>query len=168
MIKQRYFKYLLPIVVTILAISLIGITGCAEKSPFIPGYIAPIDGYYTEMTQMGLEEVMLSTYNDPESIKKEWVGKSFIVKNIKVDEYALSTLEEDHIHFNSMQCIPQKPADLVSLKNGDVIDVIGVFADIPLAAGENIGVIILANCQFLPAGLYPIPLPGGPAPPSGY
>ena len=168
MIKQRFFKYFLPILIAILMISLASITSCKKEGPFIPEYIAPIDGYYTEMTLLLVEEVMLSDYNDPKSVMQEWAGKSLVIKNIKVDEYALSTLEEDHIHFNILQCIPQKPADLLELKKGDVIDLTGVFVDIPLVSGVRTGVVVMANCQFLPAGVYPIPLPGGPGPIGGY
>ncbi len=37
--------------------------------------------------------------------------------------------------------------DLSDLKKGDVIDIMGVFTDIPLAVGENIGVIVLSNLK---------------------
>ena len=37
--------------------------------------------------------------------------------------------------------------DFSDLKQGNVIDITGVFADIPLAVGENTGVIVLANLK---------------------
>ena len=156
-------------VVAILAISIICVTGCAQQSPFIPEFIQPPDGYYIELTPMQIEEALLSHYGDPELAKKKLEGKSLIIKNITVDESVLSTLREDYIYFSCIKCIPQRPADLSDLKEGDVIDITGVFVDIPLSAGESMGVIVLANCQFLPAGMYPLPLPGSPAfPIAGY
>jgi len=160
MIKQPYIKSLLPIVIAILAISLISITGCTKQGPFIPEYVVPPDGGYIEITFMQIDDLLFSHNIEPAAAMRQWQGKRLIVKNITVNEFALSTLEEDHIYFNNLKCIPQKPADLLKLKEGDVIDLIGVFADIPLVAGENIGVVVLASCQFLPAGVYPLPLPG--------
>jgi hypothetical protein len=168
MIKKRYFKYLLLIVMAILAIGLAGITGCAEKSPFVPEFIQPPDMYYIEMTPVQIDEAMLSDYNTPLSVQREWEGKSLIVKNITVNEVALSTLHEGYIFLTNIKCIPLRPTDLLALKKGDVVDIVGVFADVPLIAGARIGFITLASCQFLPAGLYPLPLPGGAAPPGGY
>ena len=167
MIKQRYFKCLLPIVITILAISLIGITGCTKQEPFIPEFIQPPDEYYIEMTPMQIDEAMLSDYNTPQSVQEEWEGISLIVKNIAVNEVALSTLHEGYIFLTNIKCIPLRPTDLSDLKDGDVIDITGVFAEVPLVAGAKIGVITLVSCQFIPAGLYPLPLPGGAAPPIG-
>lgn len=168
MIKQRRFKCLLLMVIAILAISLICTTGCAQQSPFIPEYIQPPDRYYIEMTPIQIDETMLSDYNTPQSVQREWEGKSLIVKNIIVNELALSTLHEGYIFLTNIKCIPLRPTDLSDLKEGDVIDIIGVFAEVPLVGGEKIGVITLAGCQFLPTGLYPLPLPGGAAPPVGY
>ena len=168
MIKQRYFKCLLLMAIAILTISLISVTGCTKQDPFIPEFIQPPNKYYIEMTPMQIDEAMLSDYNTPQSVQKEWEGKSLIVKNITVNEVALSTLHEGYIFLTNIKCIPLRPTDLSDLKEGDVVDIIGVFADVPLVAGAKIGVITLASCQFLPAGLYPLPLPGGAAPPSGY
>lgn len=168
MIKQRRFKHLLLMLIAILTIGLAGITGCAQQKPFIPEYILPPDMYYIEMTPMQIDEAMLSDYNTPQSVQREWEGKSLIVKNITVNEVALSTLHEGYIFLTNIKCIPLRPTDLSDLKEGDVVDIIGVFADVPLVAGAKIGVITLASCQFLPAGLYPLPLPGGAAPPGGY
>jgi len=67
-------------------VSLVSITSCTKQEPFIPKYIEPVEKYYIEMTLLQIEEVMLSDYNTPESVMKEWEGKSIIVKNIKIDE----------------------------------------------------------------------------------
>jgi len=168
MVKQPYIKSLFPIVITIVAIGLISITGCAKQGPFIPEYVVPPDGGYIEITFIQIDDVLFSHNIEPAAAMRQWQGKRLIVKNITVNEFALSTLKEDHIYFNNLKCIPQKPADLLKLKEGDVIDLIGVFVDIPLAAGRNIGVVVLASCQFLPADVYPLPLSGGTAPPIGY
>ncbi len=168
MVKQLYIKSLLPIVIAILIISLLSITGCTKQGPFIPEYVVPPDGGYIEITFIQIDDVLFSHNIEPAAAMRQWQGKRLIVKNIKVNEFALSTLEEDHIYFYNIKCIPQKPADLLKLKEGDVIDLIGVFVDIPLAAGRNIGVVVLASCQFLTADVYPLPLSGGTAPPIGY
>ena len=167
MIKQRYFKCLLLMAIAILATSLI-VTGCTKQDPFIPEFIQPPNKYYIEMTPMQIDEAMLSDYNTPQSVQREWEGRSLIVKNITVNEVALNTLHEGYIILNNIKCIPLRPADLRALKEGDVVDIIGVFADVPLVSGAKIGVITLVSCQFLPAGLYPLPIPGGAAPPIGY
>ena len=167
MIKQRQFICVLLMVIAILAINIIGVTGCAQQNPFIPAYIPPPNQYYIELTPMQIEEAMLSNYSEPASIKEEWEGRTLIIKNLTVDEYTLSTLKEDHINFVNIRCIPLRPADLSELKKGDVVDIIGVFADMPLLGGSNLGFIVLANCQFLRADTYPLPLPGEPASPIG-
>lgn len=169
MIKQRHVKYLLLIMITVLAIGLAGITGCARQNPFIPEFIIPPDWHYIEMTTIQIDRVMLfPNCTTPEYVVRLWKGRKLIIKNITVDEVALSTLKKDRITFNNIQCIPQKPSDLLKLKKGDVIDITGVFIDIPFAAGYRVGFIVLANCQFLPAGLYSIPLPRTTAPSRGY
>ena len=160
MIKQRYSRCFLPILIAVFIISLVSVTGCTKQSPFIPKYVEPVDGYYIEMTLLQMEEVLLSDYNDPKAIMDEWEGKSVIIKNVKVDELTLSTLEEDHIHINFVQCIPRTFDDLLELKEGDVIDLTGVVTDIPLMGNTRTGIVVLAHCQFLPAGVYPLPLPG--------
>ena len=165
--KKRYSRCFLPIAIAILTISLVSVTSCTKQSPFIPKYIEPVDDYYIEMNLLQMEEVLLSDYNDPKAIMKEWEGKSIIVKNVKVDELALNTLEGDHIHFNFVQCIPRTFDDLLELKEGDVIDLTGVITDIPLIGSTRTGIIVLSSCQFLPAGMYPLPLPGSGGPPIG-
>jgi hypothetical protein len=57
------------------------------------------------------------------------------------------------------------PLDLKELKEGDRVDIIGVCAG---KAEEFPPVLVMINCLFLPAGLAPLPLPGGPAFISGY
>jgi hypothetical protein len=156
--KQPRFKQLLSVVITILIISLASITGCAKQGPFIPEFIMPTN--YTEITFSQLDDLLYGQVINKEDEWREWVGNYIIIKDIKIDKYALDTRMEDHIYLTFIKCIAKKPADLNKLKEGDVIDLIGVFVDVPLSVDENIGVVVLGNCQFLPSGLYPFPLPG--------
>ena len=96
--KQRRFKRLLIMLIAIVVIGLVGVIGCTE-SPFIPAFIPPADKYYIEATPDQIDEGMLSPYSDPYFTVKEYAGKNFIIKNIKVDEAALSTRQEGHIYF---------------------------------------------------------------------
>ena len=163
MIKQRHFKSLLLIVIAMLAISLISVTGCTKQDPFIPEYIPPPEGnrsYYIETTCEDLWNVFLSRYSDVISAEINYVGKCFIFKDILIDEYKLSRRYENSILIGLVQFLPRDPSDLQELKEGDVVDIIGVCAGI----SDQYVMIVVANCQFLPAGLYPLPLPGGPPP----
>jgi hypothetical protein len=164
MVKQPYIKSLLPIVIAILAISLISITGCTKQGPFIPEFIQPPDKYYIEITSIQIDDLLYWHLHEPAAVMRQWQGKRLIVKNIKVTEVGLNTLHEDYIILDNIKCIPQKPADLRKLKEGDVIDLIGVFVDIPMVADVHIGIVVLANCQFLTTDVYPLPLSVGEMP----
>lgn len=168
LVKQLYIKSLLPIVMAILIISLISITGCAKQGPFIPQFIQPPDKYYIEITCIQIDDLLYLHLHEPAAVMRQWQGKRLIVKNLKVTEEALNTLHEDYIMLNNIKCIPQKPADLRKLREGNVIDLIGVFVDIPMVAGVHIELITLANCQFLTAGVYPLPLSEGEMPAISY
>jgi len=168
LVKQLYIKSLLPIVMAILAISLISITGCIKQGPFIPEYIQPPDKYYIEITSMQIDDLLYWHLHEPAAVMRQWQGERVIVKNITVTEVGLNTLHEDYIILDNIKCIPQKPADLLKLKEGDVIDLIGVFVDVPMVAGVHIGIVVLASCQFPTAGVCPLPLSGGEMPAIGY
>ena len=82
MIKQPYIKSLLPIVMAILAISLISITGCIKQGLFIPEYIQPPDKYYIEITSMQIDDLLYWHLHEPAAVMRQWQGERVIVKNI--------------------------------------------------------------------------------------
>jgi len=61
---------------------------------------------------------------------------------------------------NLVQFVPRDPSELQKLKDGDRVDIIGTCNGL----SDKYLYIIVGNCQFLPTGAAPLPLPGGPAP----
>lgn len=151
------------IITAILTLSLTGLfnytLGTSASSPYIPPP-AGNSNYYIEATTEGLWNEFLSHYSDTISAKINYVGKSFIFKDILIDESKLNRRYESYILINLVQFVPRDPSELQELKEGDVVDIIGVCAGI----SDEYQMIVVANCQFLPAGLVPLPLPGGPPP----
>ena len=157
------YKRTIVFIGAILSLCLISVTGCTKQDPFIPEYIPPPAGesrYYIETTTEGLWNEFLSQYSDTISAEIKYVGRSFIFKDILIDEYKLNRRYESYILINLVQFVPRDPSELQELKEGDVVDIIGVCAGI----SDEYQMIVVANCQFLPAGLVPLPLPGGPPP----
>jgi len=161
LIKRLSSRFIWLIVMAILTIILVSVISCTKQSHFIPKYVEPVDEGYIEITFTQVDDLLFSYDLEPTAVIKSWQGQGIIVKNIEVDDYALSTIEEGHVYFNNIQCIPRDLNDLLELKEGDVIDLAGIFFDIPTLGGIiNKGFIVLSHCQFLPAGIYPLPLPG--------
>ena len=169
LIKQLSNKFIWLIAIVVLTIILVSVISCTKQNPFIPKYVEPVDKDYVEITFTQVDNLLFSYDLEPTAVIESWQGQGIIVKDIEVDDYALSTLGEGHIYFNNIKCIPRDLNDLLELKEGDVIDLTGVVTDIPLMGNTRTGIVVLAHCQFLPAGVYPLPLPGsGGAPIGGY
>lgn len=151
-------------ITAIIALSVTGLFNYTpDTSPSFP-YIQPPAGerqkYYFEITPEALWQEFLSPYSDYFMAQNNYVGNSFIFKDILIDEYKLSRKYETYIVINQVQFVARNPSDLQKLKEGDVVDITGVCVGL----SDKDTYIIVGNCQFLPAGLVPLPLPGGPAP----
>ncbi len=127
-------------------------------------YIPPPEGnYYIQTTPQDLYNAFTSRYLDPLAAQATYVGESFIFKNILIDEDILSRRHETYVFIDLFKLVPQNPSDLQELKEGERVDIIGVCMGL---SKEYLG-IELTNCLFLPAGVAPLPLPGGLAPITG-
>jgi hypothetical protein len=128
--------------------------------PFIPPPAGENQKYYFEITTEALWDEYLSPYSDSVTAEVRYTGNSFIFKNILIDENKLKWRYDDYIVIDLIQFVPRDTWGLKKLKEGDVVDIIGICVGI---SDKNVYVIV-GNCQFLPANLVPLPLPGGPAP----
>ena len=105
-----------------------------------------------------------------------YIGESLIFKDVlitpglivtrKIQTYipgeGLAAWEtETFLMAGNLQFVPQDPSDLRELKVGDVVDITGFCS---FRSKEWPNVIVFKNCQFMPAGVAPLPLPGGLVP----
>jgi hypothetical protein len=141
--------------------------------PYIP---PPLNGYYLGMTVEDASNLLTAGYSQTLPVGVGGItGESIIFKNIlltaeklqtkRVEVYAhgkelVSTEVQTYIMASSVQFFPRDPSALEKLRVGDVVDIIGVCAGM---SEEWPSVIVIRDCQILPAGLAPLPLPGGPA-----
>jgi hypothetical protein len=154
-------------IMSITAIIALSVTGLINYSPdtspdfpFIPPPVGERQNYYLEITPEALWEEFLSPYSDVFIAENMYKGRSFIFKNILIDENKLKWRYDDYIVIDLVQFMARNSSELQKLKEGDRIDIIGVCVGL---SEKNVYVIV-GNCQFLPAGAAPLPLPGGPAP----
>ena len=190
--KQKLIFYLLlpigiiGVPVISLVIPLIYTPDTSVSFPYIP---PPPNGYYIEtsnreLTYTPLTSSYLDTWTDIndqliDTIAETHKGESFIFKNISITDHKVVTRQiqpyilgeglaspetETFLMSGNVQFVPQDPSQLKELKAGDVVDIIGVLDSM---SEEWPGVLVMKNCQFLPAGIAPLPLPGGPAVVSG-
>ena len=165
MLKRKLIRFLLlPIgVIGVLVISLVVLFSYTPDTsvpfPYIP---PPEEGYCIEATTDQLTEFITAGYGalNPNDFK----GETFIFKNVVMKERGLG---DTYLMVSVIRFYPQDPADLKEFKEGDVVDIIGVCAgtletEWLLGAGFPY-TMVMKNCQFLPAGVAPLPLPGGPA-----
>lgn len=132
-------------------------------------YIPPpegSEGYYIQVDALSLSISFLGAYGgvEPNPVA---LGKSVIFKNVKIEEFMLELKlagNEPYLYESDVIFYPKDTQDLKKLKVGDKVDIIGVCEGL---SEEYKTITIVSNCQFLPAGLVPLPLPGGPAPISG-
>jgi len=152
----------------ILALSLVGLFKYTpDTSASFPYILPPAEGssYYIESTTENLWNTFFSPYGDYDLALRKHVGNSIIFKNFLISDYVLDriNINETYFLYNSIKFVTSDPSELQKLKDRDVIDIIGVCVSLD----ERNAYVIMENCQFLPAGLAPIPLPGGPGPLSG-
>ena len=160
--KRKLIRFLLlPIgIIGVLVIMLVVPLNYTPDTSVPFPYIPPPERYYIEATPQQLHDEFFSPYRDPFSAEVKYVGKSFIFKNIFIDKEILSRRHEAYVWIDLIQFVPHNPSDLQELKEGDMVDIIGVCAGM----SKEYAAVVVANCRFLPAGLAPLPLPGGPAP----
>jgi len=165
--QRKLIRFLLIAIgiIGILVLSLIGLFSYTPDTSVPFPYIPPPEGlYYIEATPLGLHDALFSHYLDPLVAQVFYVGESFIFKNVR-----LGGIErwrtETYITTGDVQFWALFPSDLKELKVGDVVDIIGICGGI---SKEYPAVIVVTNCLFLPAGVAPLPLPGGPVVIGGY
>ena len=162
------------------------------SAPF-PYFEAPPNGYYIGTTvddfisdwQLNLygryapriaatEINTAEKYQGQTTILKDTIIPPGAVVERKIQPYipgeGLAEWEtERFLLIKNIQFIPRDPSDLEKLKFGEVVDIIGIMGGM---SKEWEIIIVVKDCQFLPAGLVPLPLPGGPTiaalPYSGY
>jgi hypothetical protein len=127
--------------------------------PYVPPPEGP-EGYYLEATTDQLTSALTRDYYALDPVR--YKGESFIFKNVVIKE---RRLVDTYLIVGLIQFQTQDPSDLKEFKEGYVVDIIGVCGG---ALEEGSPVIVFRNCQLLPAGVAPLPLPGGPAIVDGY
>ncbi len=144
-------------------------------------YVPPPEGdadYYIGTTVKAITSTFIGGYVSPFDAER-YNGQSFIFKNVLITTKGLTTRRietysqsgellgwetETYLMSSIVQFVPQDLSKWQELKAGDIVDIICVCAGI----SKEYAVVVITNCQFLPAGLAPLPLPGGPAIVAGY
>lgn len=139
------------------------LTGCASprgEAPF--PFVTPPEGVdYIEVDPYDLGTAYLTRYGGGVGVADNlYKGKSFIFKDILVTEQMLEYSDGSSIYIYYTHCIAQNPSDIQKLHVGDRIDVLGYNAGWSYEHMQ----IEFTGCQFFPAGVVPIPLPGSPGP----
>jgi len=85
-----------------------------------------------------------------------FTGRAIIIKNIKLTEEMMKT--KTNINIGGCIIIElQNTSDLERIKVGDVVDIVGKC----MGVSEDRYVVVVKDCLIQPAGLFPLPLPGG-------
>lgn len=91
-----------------------------------------------------------------------YIGKVFVIKNYPITSYVLKEVRKGYIWVDMIKCYALKPEDLLRLKVGTFIDVVGINkgpeAKDYLEFSE--GVLVFADCAILPAGSVKLPAEG--------
>ena len=133
------------------------------SAPF-PFIAPPPNGYHIETSPNEIQTAFFSNYVDPKTAEM-LIGESLIFKNVSFTESLVSMKTETSITMGFVQFVAQNPSDLRKLKAGDKVDIIGICT----GRSEELSLmVVIEECQFLPKGLAPLPLPGGPAVIIGY
>lgn len=156
-------------IIAILALSLVGLFNYTPDTsvpfPYIPPLDMPPEGYYIEATIQHISDQFYLSYHDVELESARYIGKSFIFNNILIDDLILKARTETYIFISHVQFVPQYPSELENLKEGDVVDIVGVC----MGVSEATAYVWVTDCRFLPAGLVQLLVPGGTTPmPGGY
>ena len=146
-------------VISVILLAVIGLCGCksfntAPKVPYIP------PDYYncTETTTTDLLNAYYSHYSAVSDAENVLNGHVFVFKNIVVQASALKYATDTYIWVNLIQCYFLTPGSAAELKEGDVVDVVGIDAGV---CKEYLGTLVFTGCIFLPAGSVQLPSPGG-------
>jgi len=156
-------------IAAIIALSIIGLFNykpdTSPSFPYIPPPLGERQNYYFESSVNTLWYTFFSPYGDMEFARIKYLGQSFIFKNFLLKDYILEgKIHETYFIFNGIKFVPSDPSELHKLKAGNAIDIIGFCASLD----ERNQYVYMVNCQFLPAGLALLPLPGGSVFVSGY
>ncbi len=127
-----------------------------EAPPLLPAE------YYQclEAKPKELEAVYFSPYGLRWLADAMYLDLVFIFKGIEVDRQVLDFRGADFIWVGQIKCMAQNPADVGKLRQGQVIDVVGINRGVPNMADMQFS-LLMEGCYFLPAGALALPLEGG-------
>jgi hypothetical protein len=174
--KKNLIPFLLPaVVIAFVASSLVVLFGYTPGTAAPFPYVPPPEGdtgYYIGTTTSIIANSFRSHYGTPfDEIGN--IGRSFIFKDVLVTVKGLTTREvvaysqsgeieviktETYFSFGLILLFPKNLDKWQQLKAGDVVDIIGVYNGV---SEEYQTVVVFRNCDFFPAGVVPLPLPGG-------
>ena len=173
--RHRSSKRFLLIAVSIVCVLVISLAGVFSYTPDTSApfpYIPPPEGpdcVYIATTTDAFLLSIVGSYEYPMTPYETYRGKSFIFKAVQVPKDTLQAEKnetyaqgraESFLQIGYFRFVPQDSRELMKLKVGEVVDIIGVCDG--LAEGFTT-IFVFNNCRFLPAGVAPLPLPGGPA-----
>ena len=139
-----------------LLFSVLGITGCSQKSlSNVVPYIPP--AYYgsTLIMPFDLANAYWSPYITRRDAERNYNGQMYVFKDYKVTRQTLSTAGKGYVWVDLVKAYPLNPANLAQLKVGDEIDVVGVLAG-PCKDFPN--TLTFSGCVFLPTGFANLPV----------
>ena len=161
---KNLIRFLLPaVIIAFVAGSLVALfsysPSIAAPFPYVPPPEGP-EGYYIKANAGSIEASFISKYFRPFDAYG-YEGQSFIFNRVEITDWIESKSSDTYLATEMLQFVARNPSDLKKFKVGDKIDIIGICAGM---LEEYPVIITFTDCLFLPSGLAPLPLPGGPAP----
>ena len=92
-----------------------------------------------------------------EAASKAYNNVPFVFKHVTVSSYMLSGAADDIFNVGTIRCKPLVAGAVSKIKNGDIIDVVGMNRG---AIEGDGGWLLFTECIFLPAGSVDLPAPG--------
>ncbi len=134
--------------------------GPAYANQDIPPMLPP--GYYQclEAKPKELEAVYFSPYGLRWLADAMYLDLVFVFKGIAVDKQMLDFRGPDFIWVGQIKCRAKNQADVGRLRQGQVIDVVGINRGVPNMADMQFS-LLMEDCYFLPAGSLSLPVEGG-------
>jgi hypothetical protein len=123
-------------------------------APYIPA------AYYQciEVLPVDLQNAYHTAYGNHVEAQVMYDGKTFLFRNLLVDQYMLSELDKGYIWADLTNCPVVNMDYAETLRPGDRIDIVGICLGLNLTAKS---VLAFKDCYLLPTGVVQLPAPGG-------
>jgi hypothetical protein len=130
----------------------------SAPAPAIAPYIPAAYYQCIEVLPTDLQNAYHTAYGNHAEAQVMYDGKTFLFRNLLVDQYMLSELDKGYIWADLTNCPVVNMDYAKTLKPGDRIDIVGICLGLNLTAKS---VLAFKDCYLLPTGALQLPAPGG-------